>query len=143
MQWLRKHLGHGSRLALLTLAIQYVATFGHFHPLQVHPTGFEATVASVVAAERTTAARDVATAATEDKAPGSDPHHPSDAPADAPDICSICAVMALADSALPAAPPVLLPPQQAAELLAPQTDAAFAHLDHVAAGFQSRAPPVS
>jgi hypothetical protein len=139
MQWLRKHLGHGSRLALLTLAIQYVATFGHFHPLQVHPTEFEATVASVVAAERTTAARDVATAATEDKAPGSDPHHPSDAP----DICSICAVMALADTALPAAPPVLLPPQQVAALLAPQTDAAFAHLDHVAAGFQSRAPPVS
>lgn len=139
MQWLRKHLGHGSRLALLTLAIQYVATFGHFHPLQVHPIGFETTVASAVVTESTTAVQDVATAATEDKDPGSDPHHQPD-PAD---ICSICAVMALADTALPATPPVLLPPRQAAELLAPTADAAFVHLDHVAAGFQSRAPPVS
>lgn len=138
MQWFRKHLGHGSRLALLTLAIQYVATFGHFHPLQVHPTGFETTVASVVAADSTTAAQDVASTA-EDQSRRSDPGHQPD-PAD---ICSICAVMALADTALPAAPPVLLPPQQVAALLAPQTDAAFVHLDHVAAGFQSRAPPVS
>jgi hypothetical protein len=139
MQWLRKHLGHGSRLALLTLVIQYVATFGHFHPLQItHPVAFETTGASVAAADSAAAARDVVSTA-EDQTQGSDPHHQPD-PAD---ICSICAVMALADTALPAAPPVLLPPQQAAELLAPTTDAAFVHLDHVAAAFQSRAPPVS
>jgi hypothetical protein len=142
MQWFRKHLGHGSRLALLTLAIQYVATFGHFHPLQIaQPVAFETTIASVVATDSTTAAQGTATTATaaEDQTRGSDPHHQPD-PAD---ICSICAVMALADTALPAAPPVLLPPQQAAELLAPTPDAAFVHLDHVAAAFQSRAPPVS
>ena len=31
MNWFRKHLKHGSRLALLALAIQFVLSFGHFH----------------------------------------------------------------------------------------------------------------
>jgi hypothetical protein len=31
MNWFRKHLKHGSRLALFALAIQFALSFGHFH----------------------------------------------------------------------------------------------------------------
>ena len=31
MKWFRKHLKHGSRLALFALAIQFGLSFGHFH----------------------------------------------------------------------------------------------------------------
>ena len=31
MKWFRKHLKHGSRLALFALAIQFALSFGHFH----------------------------------------------------------------------------------------------------------------
>ena len=30
MKWFRKHLKHGSRLALFALAIQFALSFGHF-----------------------------------------------------------------------------------------------------------------
>ena len=31
MNWFRKHLKHGSRLALFALAVQFALSFGHFH----------------------------------------------------------------------------------------------------------------
>src|ERR1700722_1755971 len=31
MKWFRSNIKHGSRLALLALAIQFVLSFGHFH----------------------------------------------------------------------------------------------------------------
>ncbi|MGH6751213.1 MAG: DUF2946 domain-containing protein, partial [Bradyrhizobium sp.] len=31
MKWFRNNVKHGSRLALLALAIQFVLSFGHFH----------------------------------------------------------------------------------------------------------------
>src|SRR5438093_3038220 len=31
VNWFRKHLKHGSRLALFALAIQFALSFGHFH----------------------------------------------------------------------------------------------------------------
>ena len=31
MKWFRSNIRHGSRLALLALAIQFVLSFGHFH----------------------------------------------------------------------------------------------------------------
>src|ERR1700761_6832278 len=34
MKWFRANIKHGSRLALLALAIQFVLSFGHFHPIE-------------------------------------------------------------------------------------------------------------
>ena len=58
------------------------------------------------------------------------------------DICSICAVMALANTVLFAMPPLLLLPQ-AVEFLYQTTDAEFVHLRSARVVFQPRAPPVS
>jgi hypothetical protein len=56
--------------------------------------------------------------------------------------CAICAVMALANAALFASPPVLLLPQ-AVEFFYLATEAEFVHLDHCRLAFQPRAPPAS
>lgn len=141
MKWFRKHLRHGSRLALLALAIQFVATFGHFHPIEARaaglPTGIAVSAAPI--SQALPQSLTVLSATAQDSAhQGSRPHHGSDPS----DFCSICAVMALASTALFAAPPVLLLPQ-AAELLYLTTDAAFVHLDPTSAAFQPRAPPAS
>ena len=60
MNWFRKHLKHGSRLALIALAIQFALSFGHFHAVaapatslaqaQVADTDVAATTAMVATA---------------------------------------------------------------------------------------------
>ena len=116
MNWFRSNIKHGSRLALLALAIQFVLSFGHFH-------GVAAQAAPVLQQTQQIPSN-----------PDSDQQ-----PADP---CAICAVMALANAALFAAPPVLLLPQ-AVEFLYLTTDAEFVHLDHASVAFQPRAPPAS
>ena len=118
MKWFRSNIRHGSRAALLALAIQSVLSFGHFHG---------------VAAQ---AAPAVQSAQPQQPASG----HDSDRHPNYP--CAICAVMALANTAMFAGPPVLLLPQ-AVELLYLTTDAEFVHLNAVRVGFQPRAPPIS
>src|ERR1700733_3867353 len=118
MNWFRSSIKHGSRLALLALAIQFVLSFGHFHG---------------IAAQAAPALQQ-----TSQQQPSSNPDSDQQ-PADA---CAICAVMALANAALFAAPPVLLLPQ-AVEFLYRATDAEFVHLDHGSVAFQPRAPPAS
>jgi hypothetical protein len=116
MNWFRSNIKHGSRLALLALAIQFAVSFGHFHGLaaQAAPT-IELTIQ----------------------------HAPSDPDSDRPaDSCAICAVMALANAALFASPPVLQLPH-AVEFLYRAADAEFVHLDHRSIAFQPRAPPAS
>jgi hypothetical protein len=117
MNWFRSNIKHGSRLALLALAIQFALTFGHFHSIAA-----QAAPAIQQASQQAPANQD------------SD-HQPTDP-------CAICAVMALANAVLFAAPPVLLLPQ-AVEFLYLSTDAEFAHLDHASVAFQPRAPPAS
>jgi hypothetical protein len=119
MNWFRSNIRHGSRLALLALAIQFVLSFGHFHG---------------VAAQ---AAPSILQAAIQGQQPLSNPD--SGQPAEP---CAICAVMALASAALSATPPTLLLPQ-AVEFLYLATDAEFVHLDHCRVAFQPRAPPAS
>jgi len=117
MNWFRSNIKHGSRLALLALAIQFVLSFGHFH---------------AIAAQAAPAIQQISQQAPSDQ--DSD-HQPAD-------LCAICAVMALANAVLFASPPVLLLPQ-AVEFLYLTTDAEFVHLDHSRVAFQPRAPPAS
>lgn len=117
MNWFRSNIKHGSRLALLALAIQFVLSFGHFH-------GIAAQAAPAIQQ-------------TSQQAPAN-----QDSDQQPADPCAICAVMALANAVLFASPPVLLLPQ-AVEFLYLTTDAEFVHLDHASVAFQPRAPPAS
>jgi hypothetical protein len=119
MKWLRSNIKHGSRLALLALAIQFGLSFGHFH-------GVTAQAAPAIQSDAGLTRPQ--------------PSHDSDQQSTDP--CAICAVMALANAALFATPPVLLLPQ-AVEFLYLTTDAAFVHLDGSRVAFQPRAPPAS
>jgi hypothetical protein len=139
MNWFRKHLKHGSRLALFALAIQFVMAFGHFHGLaaqaapaiQTYVTGADFASAAGLAAQ---AAADEVAQKQQPSTPDSDQQ-----PADA---CAICAVMSLAGDVLFATPPLLQLPQ-AVEFLYLTTDAEFVHLNSIYPAFQSRAPPAS
>ena len=120
MKWFRSNIKHGSRLALLALAIQFVLSFGHYHGASAQ------------------AAPSIAQAAIQGHQPASNP----DSDQQPAEPCAVCAVMALANAALSATPPVLLLPQ-AVEFLYLVTDAEFVHLDHSRVAFQPRAPPAS
>jgi hypothetical protein len=138
MKWFRSNIRHGSRLALLALALQFVLSFGHFHALaaqagqvvQPDTAPFELSNANGLTAPD-------AVGVTEQQ-PASD--HDSGRPSNDP--CAICAVMALANSVLFATPPLLLLPQ-AVEFLYLTTDAEFVHLNSARVAFQPRAPPAS
>jgi len=117
MNWFRSNIKRGSRLALFALAIQFALSFGHSHGL---------------AAQAAPALQQ-----TSQQAPS---NHDSDRQPAEP--CAICAVIALANAALFATPPVLLLPH-AVEFLYLTTDAEFDHLDHRSVAFQPRAPPAS
>src|SRR4051812_16379299 len=139
MNWFRKHLKHGSRLALFALAIQFALSFGHFHSFaaQAAPT----VQTSVTDADFAYAAGVAAQAAADEVAQKQQPSTPDtdQQPADA---CAICAVMSLAGNLLLATPPLLQLPQ-AVDFLYLTTDAEFVHLGSVHFAFQSRAPPAS
>jgi hypothetical protein len=133
MKWVRSNIKHGSRLALFALAIQFVLSFGHFHggAAQAAPA-----VQSGLAASGLPAADAIGLSAQRQ----SPAHHDSDQqPSDA---CAICAVIALANAALFATPPLLLLPQ-AVEFLYLTTAAEFVHLNSTRVAFQPRAPPIS
>jgi hypothetical protein len=143
MGFVRRHIGWGSRLALMSLAIQFVLAFGHVHPtqaqtLQLQPqtvstpvAGYGEIIAAAIAAENVGfAALPVDTG---------DEHRDQHA---VTDTCAICAVVAMAATALFGSPPILLLPQ-AMRLLRRATDVGLAHLDPRHGPFQPRAPPVS
>ena len=139
MNWFRKHLRHGSRLALFALAIQFVMAFGHSH-------GFAAQAApaiqtGVTDADFAYAAALAAQTAADQVAQKQQPSTPDNNQQPA-DNCAICAVMSLAGNVLFATPPLLELPQ-AVEFLYLTTDAEFVHLNSIHPAFQSRAPPTS
>ena len=133
MKWVRSHIRHGARLALFALAVQFVLSFGHFH-------GIAAQAAPVIqSAKLSNSARlSAAYGTAETQQPTSD----RDTDPQGNDVCAICAVVALAGTALFASPPLLLLPQ-GIELLYRITDAEFVHLNSPRLAFQPRAPPVS
>jgi len=132
MKWLRSNIKHGSRLALFALAIQFALSFGHFH----------GGVAQAAPAVQSGSANGLSLPDTvrEDAQQQPAPNHDSDQQQG--DVCAICAVLALANAMLFAAPPLLLLPQ-AVEILYLATDAEFIHLNSARVAFQPRAPPIS
>jgi hypothetical protein len=136
MKWFRSNIKHGSRLALLALAIQFAFSFGHFHAAQAAPV--------IQSGPLQAGAYDAngLPAAALDQTARQQPAPDQDSGQQPGDTCAICAVMALASNVLFAAPPLLLLPQ-AVEFLYQTTDAEFIHLNSARVAFQPRAPPVS
>jgi hypothetical protein len=137
VNWFRKHLKHGSRLALFALAIQFALSFGHFHgeiaraapAIQAALNDADGAVAAAPAAPQVHSE----TAQQQPSGPDTDRHGTD---------CAICAVLSLANNFMFATPPLLELPQ-AVELLHLTTGAEFAHLGSLHRAFQSRAPPLS
>ena len=138
MNWFRKHLKRGSRLALFALAIQFALSFGHFHGVAARAA--PAVQTGLTDADLAIAAALATQGPTSEAAPQQPSNHDTDhQPANA---CAICAVLSLANNFLFATPPLLELPQ-AVELLHITTGAEFTHLGSLHRAFQSRAPPVS
>jgi hypothetical protein len=134
MKWFRSNIKHGSRLALLALAVQFVLSFGHFHAIAA-PAAL--TIQAVAAQSDITP--HVSTSDTADHS-ARQPASNNQSDHQRGDVCAICAVISLASTVLFATPPLLTLPQ-ASDLLHLVTDAEFAHLDSGYPAFQSRAPP--
>jgi hypothetical protein len=154
MKWFRSNIRLGSQLALLALAIQFLLSFGHFH-------GGSAAIASAHAT-RPGVHGDIAFAADASDEAVSPADIPSPKAFDAKivipvrlktssdhaplghagDDCAICAVMALANTMLDAAPPLLPSPHATAFSYGPVA-ARFAEPDLVRVAFQPRAPPIA
>ncbi|ABE63990.1 conserved hypothetical protein [Nitrobacter hamburgensis X14] len=143
MKWFRSNIKHGSRIALLALAIQFVLSFGHHH-------GAAALAAPAVSAQASdTGKTQTKPLATKDaavrnfaKAAATSPAGPASGHDQDSDYCAVCAVMALASTVLFTEPPVLLLPE-AYHFLYRATDAEFNHLESRRVVFQPRAPPAS
>jgi hypothetical protein len=113
-----------SYLALLALTLQLVLSFGHVH---VSP------ISGPSSAYPVTTAADVA------KPAGSHQHH---LPAHADDYCPLCALIHLAGTVLPSAPPALpVPPVSARS--PHQIIVQFDLTAPPGALFQARAPPIA
>lgn len=133
MKWFRAHIGAGSLLALMALAVQFTLAFGHNHwpPAQTSP-------AFIVAA----LSDDAALAVSDQKLASDQGPSKQDREQQPADGCAICAVMAMAQALLLSPPPVLVPPQAVAF----HRDVALAdvvQLPAVELPFQPRAPPLS
>jgi uncharacterized iron-regulated membrane protein len=142
MKWFRSNIKHGSKLALLALAIQFVLSFGHFHGVAAQAAAAVQSATQSVAASpnapHTLAAPDAATQSIQGQQ--QKPKPASDH--DSHDACAICAVIAMANAVLFSTPPLLELPQ-AVELLYLTTDAEFIRLNSIHVAFQPRAPPIS
>jgi hypothetical protein len=141
MKWFRANIKHGSRLALLALTIQFVLAFGHFHAIAAE----QAAPGLQSAPPQATAFRNNTLVAAGSATQSADPQHkpaPDRDSNQSNDVCAICAVIAMANAALFATPPLLLLPE-AVEFLYRATDAEFVHLNSVHVAFQPRAPPIS
>jgi len=136
LNWFRKHLKHGSRLALFALAIQFGLSFGHFHGIAA-AQGAPVFQSGVTDRDLAVTAQNAADEVTQKQQPST-----PDTDQQPADNCAICAVMSLAGNVLFATPPLLELPQ-AAEFLYLTTDAEFVHLGSVHFAFHSRAPPAS
>jgi hypothetical protein len=139
VNWFRKHLKHGSRLALFALAIQFALSFGHFHRVaaEAAPAIQTGLTDADLAIAATIATQGAASEAAQQQRPSN--HDTDHQPANA---CAVCAVLSLANNFLFATPPLLELPQ-AVELLHLTTGAEFTHLGSLHPAFRSRAPPAA
>jgi hypothetical protein len=119
MKWLRSNARRLSLLALFALALQFGLSFGHFHA--------DRALAGAAAISHH------ASASTPDS--GHDQDNPND-------FCAICATVAMANTLVDAAPPVLpVPASTSSAEVIPDPTSRVADSRRVA--FQSRAPPFS
>jgi hypothetical protein len=119
MKWFRDHIRNGAKLALFALAVQIVLSLGHIHLDEVHAAPIGSTIQTVQAPST----------------PDTDhQQHRVGVP------CDICAVMAMASTALFSAPPILLLPD-ATEIAYEAVKAEFDHLDSISGAPQPRGPP--
>jgi len=137
MKWFRSNVKHGSRLVLFTLAAQFAVSFGHFHgtAAQAVPAMKSCPVQSSCADDQPAQAavgESVRQQLLSNHDSGQQPNDP----------CSICGVIALANTVIFATPPLLWLPQ-AIEFLYQTTGAEFIHLNSARVAFRPRAPPVS
>jgi hypothetical protein len=118
MKWFRSNIKRGSRLALFALAIQLALSFGHFHGI----AALTVQTAQSLSAPQPASDQDSG-------------EHPGD-------ICDICVVMAMANTALFATPPVVALPQTIAFSYMPAA-VELVRVASVRVAFQPRAPPIS
>ena len=144
MKWFRSNIRRGSRLALFALAIQFLLSFGHFHAssAQAAPAAAKQSALHAAVSGAATHALNRASYAHAFRAVPLKTSSDRDSDGRPIDDCSICAVLALADTMMVATPPDLLGLQAAAfsYLIA---DAESVHLNSAAVAFQPRAPPIS
>ncbi len=136
VNWFRKHLKHGSRLALFALAIQFALSFGHFHGAAAQNVQIGLPDAGLTYATEQ-AAFIAASKTVQQQQPS---NHDNDR--HTADACAICTVISLTNNFLFTTSPLLELPQ-AIQLLYLATDAEFTHLGSLHSAFQPRAPPVS
>ncbi|MEZ5820631.1 MAG: hypothetical protein R3D82_07475 [Xanthobacteraceae bacterium] len=129
MQWFRRNIRTGSRLALFALALQFVLSFGHFH--------FDAARAAASIQSPTDVPQAQNLAAGERQQPTS---HDENQPLHEP--CAICAVMSMANQ-IAFAPPAVLPLPDIVELHFVPAGGESARVGTPWPAFQSRAPPFS
>lgn len=148
MKWFRSNIKHGSLLALLALAIQFVLSFGHHHgaaALETPAVSAQVSDASVLAsdaaANQATIGQQHAALTSLAKAFGTTPTGPAGHDQDG-DYCAVCAIMALAGTMLFSGPPALLLPD-ACCFLHLAIEAEFNHFGSRPVAFQPRAPPSS
>jgi hypothetical protein len=136
VNWFRKHLKHGSRLALFALAIQFALSCGHFHAAatQAAPAVQSGLTDGNLAIATSLVAQDTHSEATRQPA-GHDDEHTAN-------VCAVCAVLSLAKNFLVITPPVLDLPGTV-ERLYLTIGAEFAHFGALHPAFRSRAPPAS
>lgn len=133
MHWFRTHIRHGSRLALLALAIQFVLVFGHSH-VHAHDTARPQWDSIAQAVDSESGGTGLLASADDQHEPHK--HRPL------ADGCAICVVASLTAAAVFGASPILNLPD-AVTFLYRVTDAGFAHGASAHSAFQPRAPPAS
>jgi len=124
MGWIRRSRW-GSRLALFALALQLALSFGHIHlgPLSKHSSAFDVAASS------------------DAQKPAGRQHH-RHLPAAADDNCALCALIHLAGTLLPSAPPSLALADISIGSLH-EIVVEFALTAPPGAHFQARAPPLA
>jgi hypothetical protein len=148
MKWFRSNIRLVSRLALFALAIQFLLSFGHFHgsSAQAAPALIDANQPGLPDAVSFAAVHlDPWDGVLQEDAfrqaglRSSSDHESNGQPTDD---CAICAVMALTNALVVAAPPYLLEPRAVSPLYL-TADTEFVALNSARVVFQPRAPPIS
>jgi hypothetical protein len=147
MNWFRSNIRLGSRVAIFALAIQFLASFGHFHDsnLQATPgadhtrSGVHEPYSFIVAKPEASIGASSANASGPVRLKTPSGHVP---PGQGTDECGICAVMAFANAITLASPPEL-PATQATAFRYLVSDVGLGISNSARLPFQPRAPPIA